>query len=203
MPHSNIRLPFLLFFLIFIQYQLHAQNRGDFLSTGNSKEEIIGKNWIVLDEKSTDFDHDKRIDLILALEYIGSDPTRLGERQILILTRSEKGFEKNFSSKSALLGKEEGGIFGDPFSEIKIKKDTFILSHYGGSAWRWGVDVQFRLQKNHWVMIGKKNFSYFNGIHCEKLKDFSSSKITDINFLTGERYDKEITEADGWSHEAI
>ena len=97
-------------------------------------------------------------------------------------------------SEKAILCKDCGGIFGDPFAGIEINKNVLSINHYGGSNWRWGYTHRFRYQENDFFLIGQTSNSYWSVENCDKLNDFAGTKYEDINFITGQYEKKEISE---------
>ncbi len=55
-----------------------------------------------------------------------------------------------------------GGMMGDPFQGITIKKGYFSVEHCGGSAWRWTRIITYKYSKaeNYWFLYkdGSDNF---------------------------------------------
>ena len=47
-------------------------------------------------------------------------------------------------SSTAIYPSQGGGMMGDPFGEISIKKGSLFVSHSGGSSWKWGHTDQYR-----------------------------------------------------------
>jgi len=115
-------------------------------------------------------------------------------RLLIILIGTQNGYIESAKSQTALLCKKCGGLFGDPIEGISIEKNILIISHYGGSAWRWSITDKFRFQNNDWFLIGETKNSYWDVEMCDKLKDFAGTNYDDENFVTGEFEIKKISE---------
>jgi len=87
-----------------------------------------------------------------------------------------------------------GGAFGDPFNDISITAGVLTVDHFGGSNWKWSFNHKFRYQNDDFYLIGKTSNSYFGGHDCDKLNDFASTNFEDINYITGDRTRKKISD---------
>ena len=75
-----------------------------------------------------------------------------------------------------------------------IDKNILIVSHYGGSAWRWSITDKFRFQDNDWYLIGETKNSYWVVERCDKLNGFAGTDYEDVNFVTGDFEIKKISQ---------
>ena len=116
------------------------------------------------------------------------------QRLLIILFGTKTGFKQSAITSNAIMCKDCGGIFGDPFAGISIIGNVLEIYHYGGSNWRWSYTHKFRYQGNGFYLIGKRSHSYWNVMNCEKLDDFAGTDYDDINFLTGQFESKKISE---------
>jgi hypothetical protein len=62
-----------------------------------------------------------------------------------------------------------GGIMGDPFQQIAIKKGYFTVEHYGGSAQRWTRYVTFRYDpaSRTWL-LHRDGHEHFHALEPER-----------------------------------
>jgi hypothetical protein len=147
-----------------------------------------------------DLNRDGIEDVVLVLygeaekENTDSLKDSLPPRLMLILLGDGAGYQQVAKSSTAIMCKDCGGVFGDPFQGIDIKNNVLIISHYGGSAWRWYYTHRFRFQNKQWCLIGRTSGSFWNVKQCEKWDDFAGTKYEDINFITGQYERKEISE---------
>jgi len=128
---------------------------------------VLGPNW----EKNEDW------------RERGPD-SNAAPRLLIILFGKNSGFVQVTKSEKAILCKDCGGIFGDPFAGIEINKNVLSINHYGGSNWRWGYTHKFRFQDKDFFLIGQTKYSFLAVENCEKLNDFAGTKYEDINFIT-------------------
>lgn len=109
---------------------------------------IIPKGYTVLNFTKGDLNRDKYDDAILILKHDGEDKDEL-KRPLYILIGNKNGeFKKIAENNNSVLGYFDGGVFGDPFDGVTIKKGYFSIEHYGGSNWRWSKIVTFKYDKN-------------------------------------------------------
>lgn len=108
---------------------------------------FVPKGHEALDFATGDLDGDGRADAILVLK----GPAEIAEtddmethRPLLLLIRQPDGRLKQERRTDRLVYcRTCGGMMGDPYMDVVIAKGAFTVSHYGGSAWRWGADYTF------------------------------------------------------------
>ena len=120
--------------------------------------------------------------------------SNVAPRLLMILFGTDSGYVQIAKNDKAILCKDCGGIFGDPFAGIEINKNVLSINHYGGSNWRWGYTHKFRFQDKDFFLIGQTKYSFLAVENCEKLNDFAGTKYEDINFVTGKYEMKKISE---------
>ncbi|MDP4236427.1 MAG: hypothetical protein Q8919_08280, partial [Bacteroidota bacterium] len=108
------------------------------------------KGYSVLDWESGDLNKDGIQDAILILRKDGEDSTsdvieHPEARPLLLLIRSSDG-KLNLAARndSTVYCINCGGMLGDPYTRIVIKKGYFTIEHYGGSSWRWTRDITYK-----------------------------------------------------------
>ena len=57
-------------------------------------------------------------------------------------------------SIQALYNSRDGGMMGDPFGEIEINNGILLISHNGGSSWKWGHTDKYRYQNGEFYLVG-------------------------------------------------
>ncbi|MEO6452595.1 MAG: hypothetical protein ABIN97_00920 [Ginsengibacter sp.] len=182
-------------FLFFISIVIS----GRLWSQSNNISSFIPKDYDTLAVAKGDLNNDGVEDYILALNHQsekkeGQNDDSIPPRLLIIVLRTAKGYIQAERSSNALLCKDCGGVFGDPFQGIEIKENVLNIYHYGGSAWRWSYTHKFRFQNNHWYLIGQTINSYWCVKHCDKLDDFAGTNNEDINFITGHYEVRKVSE---------
>ena len=79
-------------------------------------------------------------------------------------------------SDTAVYASNAGGMMGDPFEDLSIKKGSLFLTQSGGSSWKWGFTDQYRFQNGQFELIGYQSTS---GRLCD------SWEFVDANLSTG------------------
>jgi len=144
-----------------------------------AQKEFQPKNSTVIKIVDGDLDGDKIPEKILVYD-ISSENLR----EIQVLKKMNNKWKILEKSRTAILGNEDGGMMGDPFLSCEINKGILIISHYGGSSWKWGFVDKYRFQNGHFELIGHSSEGGRPG-------DFWS--ITDFNLSTGKIvYKKEV-----------
>ena len=137
--------------------------------------------------------NDTLLDKVLVLKCDEEEMIPDTNRLLLILFKSILGYELSANTPSAIMCKGCGGVFGDPFAGIEIRKNVLIISHYGGSSWRWSYTHKFRYQNNDWYLIGGTKSFYHCTEQCESLDDFVGN-YSDANLITGDVLERKIDE---------
>ena len=114
----------------------------------NYLKQFIPTDFTILDSASGDINKDGIKDLVLILrsnaEKLNSDATR----PLLLLQGNSVGQYKLIArNDSVVLCMGCGGVHGDPYQNIAIKKGYFSLEHFGGSSWRWTRIITFSYDK--------------------------------------------------------
>jgi len=185
--------------ILFVLFAVNskAQDNKEVLSKIDipAVKSFIPPGYEILDTCSGDINKDGYFDLVLVLKDLDKD-TLTDERRLLIVLLNDGTTYKEISrSKKAILSKDEGGIFGDPYAGIKIKNGVLIVDHYGGSSWRWAYTHKFRYENGDVYLIGTTYDSYWVNGDCgdnDGVGD-SARNFEDINWVTGE---KEIIKRD-------
>ncbi|MGI9412176.1 MAG: hypothetical protein ACR2PM_00805 [Hyphomicrobiales bacterium] len=140
-------------------------------STGASLSDLVPDGWSVKSQAEGDLNKDGRNDMAAVIERgepaehargCGREdyPSSAAPRILLIAVAGDGGYRLAASDASIVLRADEGGIWGDPFQSLEIVRGTVVLSHYAGSAWRWGIVQRFRFQNGDWYLIGHTDSSH-------------------------------------------
>jgi len=123
---------------------------------------LIPKGYSVLNFTGGDLNLDKYDDAILILKQNGEEKDELQRPLYILIGNSQGGFQKVAENNNSVLGYFDGGVFGDPFDSVTIKKGYFSIEHYGGSNWRWSRIVTFKYnkKKKNWFLYKDGGESY-------------------------------------------
>lgn len=163
----------------------------------NNIESFIPKGYDTLGTAVGDLNKDGLADIALVLHHQKENDYKMEEeplRLLLILFKNKNIYQLAASTDKAIMCVHCGGVFGDPFQGIIIEKNILTIQHYGGSSWRWSYNHDFKFQNNNFYLINRESNYYWNGRHCDKLKDFASTDYEKENFLTGNYEHKKISE---------
>lgn len=143
----------------------------------------------VLDFKTGDINQDKKSDAILILKNPLEDSTweETFSRPMFILIRQADGKLKQIHrNDKAIMGRHDGGVFGDPWQGLDCFNGGFSISFYGGSSWRWAYEYQFKWNtlKKKWL-LSRESSSTFNSVDMEatmKNTEIEAAELGEISF---------------------
>ncbi len=117
-----------------------------------------------------DLNGDGKTDYVLVLERLkpqkDKDDFPTNQRPLLILiAQADDSLKLVKRNEKIVMCSECGGVMGDPFQGVTIEKNTFTVSHYGGSAWRWGYDYKFGYSRrdNTWQLVKVHEITFNSG----------------------------------------
>lgn len=133
------------------------------------------KGFRNIKEAKGDLDGDGKENLLIVYET--DKQTDFGkERQIHIFSKDDRKWKLQKKFTGPVLPSEHGGMMGDPFQDIKIKKGVIIIEQSGGSRDKWSYVHRFRKQNDSWELIGATVDTF---TPCEKSDKY------DYNLSTG------------------
>lgn len=138
----------------------------------------IPKNHSIIDSIKGDLNNDGIEELVVAYntQKENEDNFESIPRELVIYKKEKNKWINWINSKDALYGSRDGGMMGDPFEGIEIKKGLLFVSQNGGSSWKWGHTDKYRYQDGKFYLIG---YSSNYGKPCEYFTD------VDFNLSTG------------------
>ncbi|MGL5812593.1 MAG: hypothetical protein ACRCYW_04570 [Aeromonas sp.] len=137
-----------------------------------SQENINSK---VIGEAIGDLDKDGLDEKAIVLDT-GLDGEIGTQRTLLIYKKKQNKWDLWHSSQGPVLDSAHGGMMGDPFVGIEIKRGTIVIDHFGGSNRKWNYTHRYRFNGKEWNLIGA-TINY--GAPCEGFFEF------DFNVVTG------------------
>ncbi len=129
------------------------------------------EGYAILDSSFGDLNRDEYKDLLIVFNRVDeSDISDVidnpADRPLLIYTGNEDGI-LNLAARSdkVVLCVDCGGVWGDPYEGMVIKKGYFTLEHYGGSNWRWTRYITFKYSEEDakWYLHKDGGDSYHSG----------------------------------------
>lgn len=145
--------------------------------------------------ESADLNGDNLKDYVLILEKEKPEKDKqdfpVKQRPLLIIVRDKKNkLSAVKRNENMVMCSECGGVMGDPFDSVKVGKNTFTVSHYGGSGFRWSAEYKFnysRIDKT-WQLVQVKKASFHvsdvNNVTRTVLtppKDYGKIDVADFN----------------------
>lgn len=154
---------------------------------------FIPAGYKLLDATSGDLNLDALPDKVLVLQQLDADTTTMGDtpnRPLLLLGEPNRRYRLAARNDRAVLCSGCGGMMGDPYQGVTIKKGFFSVEHYGGSAWRWTHITTFRYAPatKQWYLHREGGDSFHATdpekveTHIETVKDFGRLSFTDYDY---------------------
>jgi hypothetical protein len=137
-----------------------AEKKNDSATAKLSITKFIPEGYSLLDSATGDLNLDAYPDMLLVLKKNGEDSTsdivdHQEKRPLLILTgQADKQFKLSARNDNTVYCVNCGGMMGDPYMGIVIKKGYFSIEHYGGSAWRWTriITYKYSTAEKYWYL---------------------------------------------------
>lgn len=172
---------------------------------------FVPKGYSVISIESGDLNLDEYTDAILVLRKTSEESTsnyaenKPDKRPMLLLIGQKEGtYKLAYKNNNAVYCIDCGGLFGDPFTGITIKKGCFSIEHgvSGGHHWEHVTTFKYNKSKNNWFLYKDHYINYkFNDsadenaealvVDYEKLKtvkDFGEISFEKFNIYNGKEY---------------
>ena len=154
---------------------------GDTIILPQKISKFIPSGYALLDTAIGDLNLDKYRDIILVLKTIGEDTaldaTEFKRSLLLLLGHADKTFTLAARNDNIVYCFQCGGIFGDPYDGIEIRKGIFTVRNFGGSNDRWSNDITFKYSPadKTWYLYKIVDKSW-NVFHLDKIETSVQTK---------------------------
>lgn len=161
-----------LFILCFAPVLIDAQDSE--LKIPAEVREFIEIDATPIALKKADLNGDGRTDFLVITERarIAGEQSPGDERLLFILLRSADG-KLNITGRNeqVVYCRSCGGVMGDPFAGVEVRRRSFTVNNYGGSAWRWSESYQFNYSTRDktWQLVRAVSES-FNALEPNRVK---------------------------------
>lgn len=164
----------------------HETYKEDINNLPPSIARFVPEGYTALDTVSGDLNLDDHPDMIIVLKKNGEDTSSdvsedPEKRPLLILIgEDDNNYKQVAKSENAVYCIDCGGMMGDPFMKVVIKKGFFSIEHYGGSGWRWTRTITFKYspKDNYWYLHKDGNESF----HVNNPSEIESKIYTTKDF---------------------
>ncbi|MDF2944802.1 MAG: hypothetical protein K0S01_3660 [Herbinix sp.] len=154
-----------------LQQQIKQIQKGESIS--------LPVNYSIIDSCEGDLNTDGLSDFVVIVEQAPGSYT--GSRAIYIFIQDKGQYEFQSINTSLVLGYNEGGVFGDPYSGISINDGKLHVTDYGGSSDRWAHDYEFEFVDNQFILTFVEQINY-NTFHLFGTVDYydlqAKTKVT-------------------------
>ena len=92
-----------------------------------------------------------------------------------IASGGEEGYRLDFQDVNVIRGRDEGGVFGDPYQPLTAEGTSFTTHTYGGSAWRWWENYTYTYREGVWWLASSEEaYGYGDYVTDYKKNDWES-----------------------------
>lgn len=156
---------------------------------------VIPPGYSVLDTSAGDLNLDAYPDLILVLkkdgeELVETDVDNPVKRPLLVMTGAADGsYAVVARNDNTVYCAKCGGMMGDPYTGITVRKGYFSVEHYGGGSWRWSriVTYKYSVADKTWL-LHKDGGESFNANEPEKVTE-EVKTVKDFGRIPFEKFD--------------
>lgn len=143
-----------------------------------SEKDNYAESAHIMAEAYGDLDKDKLPEKVVVVDSGVTGLSDMGSgRDILIYKMNQdETWYLWHASRGAVLDDNSGGMMGDAFESISIERGAIVITHFGGSRFKWNLIHRYRFQDNNWYVIGA---TVYHGALCDKYMSF------DYNLVTG------------------
>ena len=149
--------------------------------------ELEDSSWKVFKVYEGNLDKNRWVDLVVVLQNETlpkeNEFTGVPRRLVILKGKFFNRYKLLSQSDSALLCRECGGLFGDPFDSVEISPMSIILGHYGGSNWRWGRVDKYEYDGERFLLVETKDFSYHTSIEGSATSTTKTPKDFGVIYL--------------------
>ena len=150
--------------------------------TGGQLTDFVPDGWELLDSVELDFNEDGVSDYVGVLQAVMEDEegvqTYLLEYPrvlFAIASGGEEGYRLDFQDVNVIRGRDEGGVFGDPYQPLTAEGTSFTTHTYGGSAWRWWENYTYMYREGVWWLASSEEaYGYGDYVTDYKKNDWES-----------------------------
>lgn len=159
------------FFTIFFSQILRAQDNNQKLNR------YIPQGYTLLDSKSGDLNQDGYTDYIVICKSPNENEEEI-QRPLLILHGQANGSLKLIArNDNIVMCAQCGGVMGDPYTGMTLKKNFFSIEHAGGSNFRFIRIMTFKYDKDRQqYLLHKDAGETYNTTNPNKSKSESYNK---------------------------
>jgi hypothetical protein len=137
---------------------------------------FVEKGAAAIALETGDLNGDGTMDFILVTEKTkdetGDPDDAEDERSLLILVRDRAGvLTLAKRNEKVVYCRSCGGVMGDPFAGVEVRRNGFTVNNYGGSSWRWSESYDFNYSRrdNTWRLV-RATEETFNALEPKKVK---------------------------------
>tara|TARA_B110000037_G_scaffold188288_1_gene219485 strand:+ start:5868 stop:6680 length:813 start_codon:yes stop_codon:yes gene_type:complete len=144
------------------------QGQGDNNTSnlGGLPQVEIPENYDLLSEAVGDLDGDGINEKAIAFNT-GREGEMGFERELRIYSEHQGLWSLWHTAVGPILSSESGGVMGDPFEKLEIRKGQLEIFHFGGSADKWSYSHTFEHSEGNWELAAATLSFFRNCVYSE------------------------------------
>lgn len=134
-------------------------------AAGQKLSDFVPEGWELMDSVELDFNEDGIADYVGVLEVPNDEENWMDSMAFRILfaivSEGPEQYRLDFQNESLIHTWNEGGPFGDPYERLTAEGNSFTVSAYGGSSWKWSEMYTFTYRDGTWYLTWSGEYSMF------------------------------------------
>lgn len=165
-------------------------------AAGCELSDFVPEDWELMDSVELDYNGDGVTDYVGVLEVPDDEENWMDSTAFRILfaivSEGTEQYRLDFQNESLIHTWDEGGPFGDPYERLTAEGNSFTVSAYGGSSWKWSEMYTYTYRGGTWYLTWSEEYSMFGrytvddviddwekGVRTRKMRstDFDMEKV--------------------------
>lgn len=165
-------------------------------AAGCELSDFVPEDWELMDSVELDYNGDGVTDYVGVLEVPDDGENWMDSTAFRILfaivSEGPEQYRLDFQNESLIHTWDEGGPFGDPYERLTAEGNSFTVSAYGGSSWKWSEMYTYTYRDGTWYLTWSEEYSMFGrytvddviddwekGVRTRKMRstDFDAEKV--------------------------
>lgn len=132
---------------------------------GCELSDFVPEGWELMDSVELDYNGDGVTDYVGVLEVPDDEGNWMDSTAFRILfaivSEGPEQYRLDFQNESLIHTWDEGGPFGDPYERLTAEGNSFTVSAYGGSSWKWSEMYTYTYRDGTWYLTWSEEYSMF------------------------------------------
>jgi hypothetical protein len=142
-------------------------------------QSFVPEGWAIFHQTFGDLNKDSIDDVAVIIENTSGQASESEKSRALLILFKNKTHQYTMACQAGnvILGKDDGGLLGDPFQSMEIKRNVLRVDFSGGSSMKWSTTHRYRFQGNAFFVIGATYLSEYDGVTTVYDYNLSNGKM--------------------------